>query len=399
MSILIKFLKKIKPLVVKFLRKIPLSDKILGIPKKRISYEETEDYFNKIDSDSGVLKIFNKKKLFLYPPRICNRNLKGYYFKHFSEYTCENFLIHLENARYNQRPHSIFTKENYHLAIASSHPELSIDEHIAFKKLFYSKAKIVKGTSLLLVTQDDANYYHCLFQIPAKIWFLKKLAFDFDSIDNFILNVNSSKFQREIIGSLLISHEKILDISNFKQIKLDNLIVTPTFCNPEPWMIPLLKDTFLGSFQSNAKEQESSSERIYISRNKASYRRILNENFLWSILERFGFKYIRTEGMTIREQAVLFAKAKIIVTAHGAALANTVFCQPGTKIFEIRAFQHDFLQYNLYEHLSSIADLKHYTLLVDGYPSQCSKNALTFDLMIEENQIEEIIEEFINDNN
>ena len=41
------------------------------------------------------------------------------------------------------------------------------------------------------------------------------------------------------------------------------------------------------------------------------------------------------DGKTIKEQANLFAQAEAIVAAHGAALTNLLFVQPGTKVIEL----------------------------------------------------------------
>lgn len=387
-----KTLKKIKPYVIKGIREIPYSDSIFGIPKKRISYSETEKYFEKYGSVQEFYKTFYTEKLRLSPPKILNKNFKGYY-NYLQEYDCERYLIQVENARFFLRSHSIFTKENYHLAIVSSHPELTIDTHIVFKMFYIPGYKKITGTSLLLVTQYDYNYYHCLFQIPAKIWFLESIGFDFSSIDHYLLGINNYEFQKEILTSLGISPEKMINVNKHPHIKAKKLVLTPMFYNPEPWLVNLIRNMFLKKEFTNAYSGKC--EKIFVSRNKARIRKILNENKLWVILEKYGFKYFTLENMSIREQAKLFNRAKMVIGAHGAALANTVFCNPGTKVLEIRAIDHAFLHYRLYEQLSSINRLDHFTLLCNSFKSKDSKNASENDISLEEHNLEEIINEFI----
>ena len=190
-----KALKATKPYLANGMRRIPYSDSFLRIPKKRISTQETGSYFQKYGSSDEFFREFKKEKLLLNPPKILNKNFNRSY-GYLKEYVGEKFLIQLEKARFYLSSHSIFTKENYHLGIVSSHPELSKEEHIAFKMLYIPKAKKISGKGFLLVTQCDNNYYHCLFQIPAKIWFLDSIGFDRNSIDHYFLGLNNSNYQK-----------------------------------------------------------------------------------------------------------------------------------------------------------------------------------------------------------
>ena len=68
---------------------------------------------------------------------------------------------------------------------------------------------------------------------------------------------------------------------------------------------------------------------IYISRAKASCRRVQNEVDLIRELKHFGVEAVCLEGMPFREQMALFARARFVVAPHGAGLANLVF---GTRL-------------------------------------------------------------------
>jgi capsular polysaccharide biosynthesis protein len=62
---------------------------------------------------------------------------------------------------------------------------------------------------------------------------------------------------------------------------------------------------------------------------------VLNEDRVIELLESLGFETLRLDGRTVREQAALFSGAEVIVSAHGAALANLVFARPGTVVIEL----------------------------------------------------------------
>lgn len=64
---------------------------------------------------------------------------------------------------------------------------------------------------------------------------------------------------------------------------------------------------------------------IFISRKKASSRRILNEDEVSDCLAKQGFTSYVLEDMTWVDQVKLFANAKCIVAPHGAGVCNMVF--------------------------------------------------------------------------
>ena len=53
------------------------------------------------------------------------------------------------------------------------------------------------------------------------------------------------------------------------------------------------------------------------------------------VLSKYGFIKLDLESLSVAEQAELFSSAEVIIAAHGAALTNITFCQPGTRILEI----------------------------------------------------------------
>lgn len=50
-----------------------------------------------------------------------------------------------------------------------------------------------------------------------------------------------------------------------------------------------------------------------------------------------GLNHVVLENTTLSEQISLFASADVIIAQHGAALANVIWCRPGTRIIEIAA--------------------------------------------------------------
>lgn len=72
-------------------------------------------------------------------------------------------------------------------------------------------------------------------------------------------------------------------------------------------------------------EKHEPSERLYVSRADTKYRRIRNEKALMELLAGYGFKSVRPEHLSFREQVELFHKAEVIVSAHGSNWGNILF--------------------------------------------------------------------------
>lgn len=61
----------------------------------------------------------------------------------------------------------------------------------------------------------------------------------------------------------------------------------------------------------------------------------LNINVIEDIVQRHGFVLVDPGLLSMEEQIELFARADIIAGLHGGALANLIWCRPGTRVLEI----------------------------------------------------------------
>ncbi len=75
--------------------------------------------------------------------------------------------------------------------------------------------------------------------------------------------------------------------------------------------------------------------RIYVSRQDAPTRHILNQSEIDEVLRRHGYEAVTLAGMTLAEQVALFAGAECVAGVHGAGLANIVFARQPITLVEI----------------------------------------------------------------
>mgnify|MGYP000131117906 CR=1 FL=1 len=124
-------------------------------------------------------------------------------------------------------------------------------------------------------------------------------------------------------------------------------------------------------------------ERIYLTRETARRRRVTNEPELWSLLHAAGFSKVQLEHLTWAEQINAFRQAKIIVSPHGAGLANLVFCHPGTRVVELfnRAYVH-----GCYWRVAALQQLDYWPVVPTsaaplGQASHCNRLDIEADLL------------------
>lgn len=77
-------------------------------------------------------------------------------------------------------------------------------------------------------------------------------------------------------------------------------------------------------------------ERVYISRGGAGRRRIVNEEEVIDLLSARGFRIAHPERLPFLEQVALCAAAGVLVSNHGAGLANMLFMPEGASVLELR---------------------------------------------------------------
>jgi hypothetical protein len=231
---------------------------------------------------------------------------------------------------------------------------------------YYNKISNIQEKSIFLQNRGVYNIYHFLIYMISN---LRNINFIPDNIyldlsnEYFLKNHN---FAIEIL-SLLYPKSKII---SSKEYPNDCLYVPQ---DPEPInreagvnseAYIYLKKIFLPHI-INYKLNKTYSKYIYISREDTNYRRIINEDVLFSYLEKKGFEKIILSKLTLLEQMTIFYNASIVISIHGAQLTNILFCNENVKIIEIASK----IMCNLlhYEHIAKTFNLNYsrYTSVIE----------------------------------
>ena len=225
-----------------------------------------------------------------------------------------------------------------------------IEDNIVFKKGTPRRLKKLNGTVLSLLTggAGNNNYWHWLFDVLPRFGLCNKF-YSFDEINYFLLPSLEKKFQTESLDFLEIPKNKRISSKNYRHIQAEKLIMTDhpvvttgnatkDIQNIPSWIMSWLKSSFLKNTEKNTKKNK-----IYIDRGddiineNLPQRMISNNEEIKDYLIKNDFISVVLQELSFREQVNLFYNAECIVGLHGAGFGNISFCDPGTRIIELRS--------------------------------------------------------------
>lgn len=191
-------------------------------------------------------------------------------------------------------------------------------------------------TACSLINYWSKNYYHwvidCLTRIEGVEYYKKQTGCQ----PVLIINSNPTSWQIESLKLLGYNSDDYLEW-NISKAKVKKLIV-PSFRRQGEWVAPSalhwLRERILGQLNLIKDNQPDYSQNIYVSRAKASGRRVINEDEVIDFLKPLGFVSYSLEEMSFSQQVRLFSSAKRIIAPHGAGLTNIIFSPHNTSVIE-----------------------------------------------------------------
>ncbi|NEO26564.1 MAG: glycosyltransferase family 61 protein [Kamptonema sp. SIO4C4] len=223
-----------------------------------------------------------------------------------------------------------FTADDQFLLDVSYHRERLEYAHLPKQKYPIDR---ITGTCLSLMTNASNNYCHFLLDALPRLHLLEKAGLTWDKIDRIIAPKPISDNAWTIFRQMGLDESKCIWLERYHGVQADVLIATthPGLQMHYPrWVVDFMQQ------RVNLKPCQPQ-RRLYIPRLTGN-RKIANEAALYAILEQYGFeRYFPEQDVN---QAQTFHESAIVVAAHGAALANLVFCQPGTQVLELMSTGH-----------------------------------------------------------
>lgn len=259
--------------------------------------------------------------------------------------------------------HAAITSNNYLLQDISSNFQFKNTEKHLFLSQELPSIEKLSGIIVVFQVNPGKNFCHTLLDFIPTIGMLETTGIDFNNVDKFLLTDYGLSYQSELLRLCGISDDKTVNLLKHPHVQADELVIVSSYVTN--YDTKFACDFLRHKLLPLAKTSEvNGTNRIYISRSRATHRKIINEDEVIGALEELGFVTIVTELISIKEQVALFSQAEVVVSIHGAGLANIAFCKPGTKVIEI--LTPNFLYIPRYYILSHCCELEYYYLIAEA---------------------------------
>lgn len=215
------------------------------------------------------------------------------------------------------------------------------------RPFFSPEQEALKGHGILLRSRFH-NYYHLLIDALPRLLALTRTPFhEIESIKLLCPGglTHTEKFFIEKLGL-----RNVVPISlkkgNFLY-RVENLIFTPLKTEIGAGYLPSF---YRKELQRRIRPSRRSTphRRIFISREKARRRKLVNRDHLMEALSSLGFVKFVVEDLSHQEQINLFSSARVVIGAHGAGLTNLIFARQA-KVVEL--FPYSWMPYPHYYYL------------------------------------------------
>ncbi len=204
------------------------------------------------------------------------------------------------------------------------------------------------GHARLMRTADDApqrlrratwiiervyhNHSHWLTAHLPKLLLLR----DRGELDDVILPAQLSPSIVDSIRRVGIDPNRFERVDLERPIVVDELrlLVTDRF---RPELLRLARQALISPATSTSDlgTEHPSGRVVFISRQRATTRRLVNHDEVLDLLTPLGIENVVMEDLTFDEQIDLMNETSVIVGPHGAGLTNMIACRPGTRVVEI----------------------------------------------------------------
>jgi capsular polysaccharide biosynthesis protein len=241
-------------------------------------------------------------------------------------------VARFRHARYFQPTFAVIDERDRLLhAFSQGWEEGARGKNYAFEQVRLRRPLRVPGRSLLLdVKTHSDNFFHWLIEAVPRFRIAQRAGWNTADFDHVLVSNPGKAFHTETFARFGVASHRILDTAQHPHVECEELVAVT---EPAMFAYDAVVSALREAFPATAGTARQT--RLFVSRADAEARKIRNEDELFQRLEPLGFTRVSLTGRRVAGQAEIFAAAEIVVAAHGAALANLVFCAPGTTVVEL----------------------------------------------------------------
>jgi len=256
----------------------------------------------------------------------------------------------------------------------------AFDEHSLIGSRI-QRPKHLKGKTLCVNSAGVSSYYHWLLdELP------RYLVSDHNDINQVICsrNTNANRLALRLLGLGDIPTIAIDEPGRFqKRSYCSDVLLVPSYVTSTGTSNSLLIDLLCSLVEPLISKSSSLPEKIIISREHATGRRIIDKSGSLAHLEDTGYTRIYLEDLSWTEQVNLFFQAREIVSPHGAGLANLAFCSKKPLVVEI--FHRRYVHWCFWMLADLVGASYRPVALPSGLPVEHNVNYARADIIVDEN--------------
>ena len=216
------------------------------------------------------------------------------------------------------------------------------------------------------------NYYHWVIESLPRLLLIQK------SFPDCLLIIPdpAPEFVKTTITLLGFKRFVPLHITDMTILKINNLVMPSLeFEQAQEYITKRSKKNYSQNHSPEKNEEEliitvkkqilshfkpqRPGKKIFVSRSRQKFRRLINEKDLEPVLAKNGFEIVYFEGMPFNEQVKLMQETELLLSTHGANLVNLLFLPPIAIVIEM--VNIDFTN-DVYYTLASDLKLPYYAI-------------------------------------
>lgn len=213
-------------------------------------------------------------------------------------------------------------------------------ESCQFQFIFRPEQRL--PAAIHLCGEYSHNYFHWLLECLPRLLLVNR----FPHLDGIPILIEGGMPPQHEEALHLINEGRrpIIKVKPFESVTVDRLIYPSplSVVYDAPGQFPVQGDCCISPVAIHELRErvlaaigpipENFPQRLYLTRRASNYRHLRNEGEIEAYLASQGFAILKSADFEFKDQVRLFASAKIVIGATGAAFTNTIFCAPNAQV-------------------------------------------------------------------
>lgn len=191
--------------------------------------------------------------------------------------------------------------------------------------------KLDDNKKYLVIHSPWFSYYFWLTECLPRLLMVK------DQLEDLILIYPEGWKKINYVNDTLVLFPQLqrIEIPNDYHLFVKNLVM-PEVKPWTPMLIPdqvfQIRDFLFSKFDISISDKE---KRTYISRSDAKYKKLMNEDEVINVIEKYNFETVTMSDRSLKSQIKLMHETKYVMSITGASMANLLFLPMGATLIDL----------------------------------------------------------------